>query len=138
MKANELMLGDYVSHFNEEKKCVVIELRGRKVAVSYTDDNGNTKYSELLPEMAFEPIPLTAEILEKNGFVYKEAEKTCATDAFHLWWLDGSIFSLNDDSWWRSIKDGKLRVKFGGFPLKYVHELQHTLRLCGIDKNIEL
>ena len=60
MKANELMLGDHVSHFEKGKKCVVTEIRGRKVAVSYTDDNGKTKYSVLLPEMAFDPIPITA------------------------------------------------------------------------------
>ena len=66
MQTNELMIVDWVSHFDDGKNCVVTELRGRKVAVSYTDDNGNTKYSELLPEMAFEPLPITAEILEKN------------------------------------------------------------------------
>lgn len=85
-----------------------------------------------------EPIPLTAEILERNGFVYKEAEETCATEAFHQWRLDGSTFALDDNSWWRSVKDGKLRVKFGGFPLEYVHQLQHALRLCGIEKEIKL
>lgn len=138
MKVNELMIGDWVSHFDEGKNCMVTELRGRKVAVSYTDDNGNTKYSVLLPEMAFEPIPLTAQILEKNGFEYKEADETCATESFHHWYLVGSRFAIDDDSWWRSVKDGELHVKFGGFPLKYLHQLQHALRLAGIDKEIEL
>lgn len=84
------------------------------------------------------PIPLTAEILEKNGFAYKESDETCATEAFHQWHLDGSRFAIDDDSWWRAVKDGELHVKFGGFPLKYLHELQHALRLCGINKEIKL
>lgn len=84
------------------------------------------------------PIPLTAQILEKNGFAYKEADETCATEAFHQWHLDGSRFAIDDDSWWRSVKDGELHVKFGGFSLKYVHELQHALRLCKIDKEITI
>lgn len=85
-----------------------------------------------------DPIPLTAEILEKNGFAYKEADETCATESFHHWYLVGSRFAIDDDSWWRSVKDGELHVKFGGFPLKYLHELQHALRLAGIEKTIEL
>ena len=120
MKANELMIGDYVSHFNEGKNCVVTELRGKKVAVSYTDDNGNTKYSELLPEMAFKPIPLTAEILEKNGFEYYN-------DAA---WVLANWFILVCEFDWLRYND-KIKIK-------YVHELQHVLRLCGIEKEIEL
>lgn len=126
MKA-ELMIGDWV--YRPDCYDQVKEIRQNGI-IGLDSLRGLIGFSEI------EPIPLTAEILEKNGFVYKEAEKTCATDAFHLWWLDGSIFTLDDDSWWRQIKDGKLRVKFGGFPLKYVHELQHALRLCNIEKEI--
>ena len=141
MKPEDLMIGNWVLHDGEPYKIRQLGIYG---TTRDGDDYpavciGKPKGIGLIVERnEIKPIPLTAEILEKNGFVYKEAEKTCATDAFHLWWLDGSIFTLDDDSWWRSIKDEKLRVKFGGFPLKYVHELQHTLRLCGIDKEIEL
>ena len=140
MKANELMLGDYVSHFNEEKKCVVIELRGRKVAVSYTDDNRNTKYSELLPEMAFEPIPLTVEILEKNGFIrkYEIGDEV-------IWKSEDLRIQLTDDermhntyNRWSVHIDTEDMCTMFYCELTYVHEFQHALRFCGIKKTIKL
>ena len=134
MKATELMIGDWLQHAS-----------GKYFQVTRIDmwGDGSVHFACGHPHLweynnKFSPIPLTEEILEKNGFVYKEEEETCATEAFHHWWLEGSAFALNDDSWWRSIKDGNLHVKFGIFPLKYVHQLQHALRLCGIDKTIEL
>lgn len=131
MRANELMLGDWVSHFDEGKNCVVTELRGRKVSVSYTDDNGKKKYSELLPEMAFEPIPLTAEILEKNGFV---KDKTQYDEDFYEFWSEDLVYCIYLYLY---------GVHFFLFDninmqIKYVHQLQHALRLCNIDKEIEL
>ena len=128
MNARQLMIGDILKTVFNQK---IVKVKEIKQSCIYTENNGYD-YNEI------EPIPLTAEILEKNGFVYREAEETCATEAFHLWILVGSIFALDDDSWWRSVKDGELHVEFGGFPLKYVHELQHALRLCGIDKEIEV
>lgn len=119
MKLNELMIDDWVL----DKKT------NRPYKIIGTND--------LLFHNDYSPILLTAEILEKNGFVYK-VEETCVTDVFHYWLLENSRFALADDSWWRSVKDDKLRVKFSGFPLEYVHELQHILRLCNIEKEIEL
>lgn len=148
MKANELMIGDHVSHFDEKKNCVVTELRGRKVAVSYTDDNGNTKYSELLPEMAFEPIPLTAEILEKNGFI-KDAFTNVSPDYYYGDDEHSICINLNSTcdkskSVWIEKRSSRFAVSIEESrnsldkkPL-YVHQLQHALRLCNIDKNIEL
>lgn len=120
MDARQLMIGDKLKTVFYQKIVTVKEIKQNCI---YTEDNGY-EYNEI------EPIPLTAELLEKNGFVYRKA--------FHLWLLVGSIFALDNDSWWRSVKDGELHVTFGGFPLKYVHELQNALRLCGIDKEIEI
>ena len=135
----DLMVGDWVQYGENPT------IKTRVLGISSVD-NGKHWHIIAEPETAnsmrivamhaVEPIPLTAEILEKNGFEYKEADETCATEAFHLWHLDGSRFMMDDDSWWRSVKDGELHVKFGGFPLKYLHELQHALRLAGIDKEI--
>lgn len=81
------------------------------------------------------PIPLTPEILEKNGFV-KQA-------------YDGWL--INEDNSRRLIEyrtdyfDGFLIINYTKKPfskisikLKHVHELQHALRLCGINKEIVL
>lgn len=139
--AQDLMVGDWVSHFDEGKNCVVTELRGRKVAVSYTDDNGNTKYSVLLPEMAFEPIPITAQILEKNGFIksygvsdtppYDKDEEGNMYYSFkgeHKFW-----------GWWQPDNTYYIPANaMGDIVVKYVHQLQHAMRLVGIKKTIEL
>ena len=60
-----------------------------------------------------EPIPLTPEILEKNGFSRNG--------------LDIALFDR---------KGGDDFV--GAANLQFVHELQHALRLCGIKKEIVL
>ena len=130
----DLMIGDWV-YYKDKKQiaCRVISIIGNYIRF----DNG-TPQDWMSDVKNFTPIPITAEVLEKNGFEYKEADETCATEAFHHWHLDGSRFAIDDDSWWRSVKDGELHVKFGGFPLKYLHELQHALRLAGIDKEITI
>ena len=69
------------------------------------------------------PIPLTAEILEKNDFEF-----------------DGDTYKLGD---YRLVIEYSGGILFGWVfchrkQLKYVHELQHALRLCGIKKKIEL
>lgn len=72
-----------------------------------------------------EPIPLTPEILEKNGFRFSR---------FYGW----------------QIKEPELTIDFVGdtphFLLDeiffcdcpYVHTLQHALRLCGIEKEVKV
>lgn len=61
------------------------------------------------------PISLTAEILEKN---FPDPEIVC-------WYPDNNTYriGIGDDV---------------ALNIKYVHELQHALRLCGIKKEIEL
>ena len=90
-----------------------------------------------------EPIPLTPEILEKNGFDAPKAK------------------AWNDSWYWSNRKDValELRESFGlwymeivtkeqrsglqsnrklGIGFKYVHQLQNALRLAGVEKEIEL
>lgn len=140
MKANELMIKDNVFHFNERKNCVITGLSEHKILVSFTDDNGNTKYSELLPEMAFGPIPITAEILEKN-FLVQRGEWTQELYFFSNNYIEIFIRAYADGIWGVVIND----VEMSGLPslrmcvyISYVHQLQHALRLCNINKEIEI
>ena len=74
------------------------------------------------------PIPLTPEILEKNGF-----EKELSEDNIHYRFIlihDGVRFSL---LYARSVFQW-----LGPLDFKYVHELQHAMRLCGVEKEIEI
>lgn len=82
-----------------------------------------------------EPIPLTPEILLKNGFVRSEKSSR-------------KPYQIRNCSTYISIVSGRLNarlIKGNGKPMnavqvdcRYVHELQHALRLCGIEKEIEL
>jgi hypothetical protein len=85
------------------------------------------------------PIPLTPEILEKNGF--KKATQISDTEPFDIdeegnkhysysttfwgWWQPDNIFCIPANG-------------LGWLNIKYVHQLQHALRLCGIEKEIIL
>jgi hypothetical protein len=77
----------------------------------------------------FEPIPLTPEILKKNGFGgNKPKVKLILEDTRKLLY---NIYEKELTIYWNS------QVVFRS-PCAYAHQLQHALRLCGIDKEIEL
>lgn len=77
-----------------------------------------------------EPIPLTPEILEKNGF-RKESyiEVVGGLDTYYLGEEIGSF---------RIHRLQKGYYQFGLAKINFVHQLQHALKLCGIYKEIEV
>lgn len=111
MIATDLMIGDWV-------KC------GRRYM----------KVTQLAEDMDCDdilPIPLTAEILEKNGFVGILSD--CSIDYSSEVYKLRIIRRRNDEGW-------TIYANHFGLDKKdlFVHELQHALRLCGISKEIEL
>lgn len=73
-----------------------------------------------------DPIPLTTEILEKNGFVYNYLPFEQSWQQYGL-----SIYGTT----------GNYHINCGmnvSMDVSNVHQLQHALRLCGIEKEIEL
>lgn len=125
MKANELMVGDYLMHNGFPYR--VIQVDGI-VRDGWMIENGE--------EDCGEPIPLTLEILEKNGFriIFEgELHTTYFQD------IDGFAIEIKIDC----IDFTKLSMSNGlGYRVvtecKYVHQLQHALRLCGINHEIIL
>ena len=130
------MIGDWVYYKGKEQMpCRVISIGGNSIKF----DNG-TPQDWMSDAKNFTPIPLTEEILEKIGFVrfyvnyvnywkmqvdngYIELRPTEGNMAI---WLD-----YDEDN------DGI----YANYILPYpdnLHELQHALRLCNIDKEIEL
>ena len=127
MKAEDLMIGDWV--------CVEVQV----------DDTGTEPVFETTPKRVTEltkgiygiyvegtseyagaeitPIPLTPEILEKNGWFLDEID--CG-------------YRHPDLGFWI----GGMSAPFGFLvsciykELYYVHELQHALKFCGIEKEI--
>lgn len=126
MKANELsskdlMVGDWVM------------LQGKPYMIDML--NGYQESS-----MGVEPIPLTPEILEKNGF---ERENLITSYNYYTG-IDNRV-SLNDDFYyinsrdvWSVHVDSEDYCTIANCELTYVHELQHLLKLCKIYKEIEL
>ena len=87
--------------------------------------------------------PLTPEILEKNGFKRDPLWHHCDKD------LDGYSISVqlgyaNRIEYIKIVEKGKdnvipsERTKLYLTHVKYVHQLQDALRLCGIEKEIIL
>ena len=80
-------------------------------------------------ETELSPIPLTAEILEKNGF----------TRLGTKYILEGEHFALDNPSNPNNYLDNYwLRISINAVNIEYVHELQRALRFLKIDKNIAL
>ena len=122
MKREELMINDWVSLDGEPIQ--VAGLQGRKVGVH---KRRRSIYCSWHLDSEFQPIPLTEEILVKNGF--KKESQTIDGD-YCKYTLPG--FALNwcdtDGFWYQN----------GDITPNHVHQLQHLLRLAGIEKEIEL
>jgi len=80
-------------------------------------------------EGCYYPIPITPEILEKNGFEYMCDEYGC--------WLLGKI-ELREREPYNGLFEVEINIAKETTYIHYVHELQHALRLCVINKTFEL
>lgn len=118
MKANELMIGDWV-RCTDPKPFRIEQIDGVEEQV-YGDDGFFVDTADL------QPIPLTGEILEKNGFKYNDLPMF---QYFEQWGLQlyrgGNGFRINCGINVSLIIDS-------------VHQLQHALKLCGIEKEITI
>lgn len=130
MKNTELMVGDLVMLF--DKYPARVDCIGN-IEVYVIDDG------ELVWHVGYEhikPIPLTDEILQKNGFDCSDPEVkqyhfTEGGERYH--------FSLRQMYNRKKEKDGYSFYAFSVLSLViYVHELQHAFRICGIDKEITI
>jgi len=134
MRVNELQIGDYVNYRGQIIKVTSLYDKGGSNEVGWSD-----KESVWVNADNVEPIPLTAEILEKNNFekqwqdnyeYFNDDENLNVT--FH----PKSSNYTNGAYDYIDIEKGCLTIN--EMPITFVHELQHALRLCEIDKDIEL
>ena len=80
-----------------------------------------------------QPILLTPEILEKNG-IKRDTNGRIFGEYFDEDKNGFLEISVNCEGIWWSINYDEYHI----LRFKYVHELQHALKLCGIEKEIEL
>lgn len=148
MKANELMIGDWVTFRDcQHENPMPIKI----IAIGYQADTENDCLVQICKDSTCDiieiddeivGIPLTAEILEKNGIKLEEVgDNGISTpptwrNRFEKWvlrtqWKDTFIWYDRTAKYWH-LHD------MGAAKLLYVHELQHALRLCGIEKEITI
>lgn len=129
MKANELMIGDWVD--TPQGVRIVTIIGSDKVAALHCG------FSHWVPIDELSPIPLTPEILEKNGFekrtIGRIPQYVIADDYFDI-----MINEYTDSIWRFEYNNAEIQFPSTRIFICYVHELQHALRLCGIDKEIVL
>lgn len=138
MKAKELMIGDWVIFKAETPKmCKVVSIdtdNGNYIRQSLTD----TYYTE----DCFEPIPITAEILEKSGFERQQLNKyqtQCTFSDCHcsitVTFLDALVLGNEERGAELTITGAMFHIDM---EVEYVHQLQSALRLVGIEKEVKI
>lgn len=142
MKANELMIGDYVTFAdcqNDKYPSIIKIWQINEDGESFASIDGGKAVDEITIDDEIVGIPITPKILEKNGFSLDEYGE----------WYEREV-SVKERNYWVNVafrNDGvsvyDLDILTGGrssicIHKNYVHELQHALRLCGIEKEIEL
>ena len=156
MKANELMIGDWVEiktygisdKYERTEAYIYVKVAGIDSGFITVEYNNDIKEQYRICENTeIEPIPLTAEILEKNGWV--RTKYSYGRDCMEIHGADelpeGVDNTLSMARW--SI-DKNYQYHFLGLymwvgsvmqhDVHYVHQLQHAFRIFGIEKEIIL
>lgn len=143
LKISDLSVGDWVEFhrtkgiyiapplFEKANARVIGTHRGAEVSLLV---DGKREFIAM-PLSAIHPIPITPEILEKNGskkteFVKDSGYEFYRCDDFYASRVEGS-------KWWTIIVRNECREVVNCY-VQHVHQLQHVLRLAGVEKEIEL
>ena len=147
LKISDLSVGDWVMVNGKPRKISVLAEvwnGSNEVLVGYIAHVSPTGYNVVFfkPIEWVKPIPITAEILEKNGWVFHKGS---------LWWVCDIDKDTRANVWlgengecrvevsvlygesrsWSNYADVKLANA-------HIHLLQHALRLAGVEKEINL
>lgn len=137
LDSKSLMIGDWVLY--DEEYYRVSELCYNDKVITLIQENKYSTTEAFASENLVTPIPLTEEILKKNGF--EKSNNVSDTQPYDKDEEGNMHYSYNNKFWGWFQPNGALCIPanaLGFLEFKYVHELQHVLRLCKIDKEIEL
>ena len=125
LKISDLSVGDWVM-CNEDKYRVMGITMFHELDLLKSSESFRTSIDNI------EPIPITAEVLEKNGF-----EKS--TSQFIVYHTDKVWISYDEPSetWSVTVYINDVTSNLHANIL-HIHHLQHALRLAGVDKEINL
>lgn len=128
MKREELMIGDWVIRKGVPEEPMRLYDMKATADIAYLDQDGRCvaeKFENI------EPIPLTSDILKKNSFLKVEAIKYPNNSV-------GLSFLYRDTS--EGLRIFVQSACFGGptstmiKTCKYVHEVQHMIKMCDIER----
>ena len=129
MRPEELQIGDWVLWKN--KPVQIAQISGIKYSFGHIDvllahcNDDNLLESHDIKSI--EPIPITHEILKENGFKKKDVfDGWVHYESFPL--ID-FVLHEDDEGYYIDLMDARI---------KYIHQLQQAMRLCGINKEITL
>ena len=150
MKVEDLMIGDLVHSISTIHNVSfpdngVIQDEGyttirTPIKITTVSENCVSYYSNklelyiTLSSEEIEPIPLTPEILKKNGILYEKQSYYYVIKDDKDLECTYYIQQIQED-WAIGVDTGAYECSVFA-RIKYVHELQHALKLCGIDKEI--
>ena len=139
MKQTDWQIGDYALAKPSMMLIKVAAVHHKKVGYHAVTHKLNWVRMDLL-----EPIPLTREILERNGFT----QHITASDGYYnapVPDMDDVLFHVSEDNyedtWHVETFIDHNDNAYALFNLCFVHEAQHILRLCGLSEladNIKL
>ena len=132
MKASDLMIGDWFKavDYNSPFRITAIYDDVVQTQADYQSEIDGNWYSEAeIKDLV--PIELTEDILVRNGFDFTKRSYGvyCKEDKY-----GDAELSKDEDGFYWSINTDEYEI----LRIDYVHQLQHLLRLCGIEKEIEL
>lgn len=130
LNCKSLMIGDWVIY--KGKPTMIYEIDDDYHRINTEPDGYDSiRYIEISD---INPIPITIEIFEKNGFVAEG-------DNFKMWTsADKRVILHNNDGYlntfnkWHVHVDTEDMRTIGCVELTYVHQFQQFLRLCGMNE----
>lgn len=125
IKLNELMLGNWVYQSKGDMTPMKVSGISRdSVSLDYDEFSGlfGVSYDKIFP------IPLTEEMLLKNGFDNVKGSLYASNGDFEIHIEGGLLYIAKSDG--SDIAFEK--------PIKYVHELQNILNIAGIDFDFKI
>ena len=121
LKINDLSVGDWVEWMGERCKVDLPLLNTvfphAKIYPAYTS-------------ATLQPILITPEILEKNGFEVCDDAARLKLDRPHALWL-----FKEQEGWDLHLPSREQHINLR---IEHIHQLQHVLRLAGVEKEIEV
>ena len=127
MKAEELMIGDWVQDDEPDADGIITRCK-----VEAEDFMNEAFMNHTVP------VPITPQILKDNGF---DDDGKLITNKLGICYKQGLlgifyIIHLEDEMHTLMFNDYDHKLTLGN--IDYIHQLQHALRLCGVDKEIIL